>query len=140
MRDLKFNLISLMFRLKPSLKREVGKDSSRRVLSKMKNHYKEIDKREPQKKGIMTYHRQLWIIGLSLYRAMQEESYNIDFNDYFAYELESLKPLEEDGLIELSEQSIKVTPTGLLLLRAIAMKFDEYLIKDNAGKAYSKVI
>jgi hypothetical protein len=76
MRDLKFNLISLMFRLKPALKNEIGKDSSRRVLGKMKNHYKEIDKREPKKKGIMTYHRQLWIIGLSLYRAMQEESYN----------------------------------------------------------------
>jgi hypothetical protein len=76
MRDLKFNLISLMFRLKPALKSEIGKDSSRRVLGKMKNHYKEIDKREPKKKGIMTYHRQLWIIGLSLYRAMQEESYN----------------------------------------------------------------
>jgi hypothetical protein len=65
-----------MFRLKPALKSEIGKDSSRRVLGKMKNHYKEIDKREPKKKGIMTYHRQLWIIGLSLYRAMQEESYN----------------------------------------------------------------
>lgn len=69
-----------------------------------------------------------------------EQIYGIDFEDYFAYELETLKPLEEDGLIELSEQSIKVTPTGLLLLRAIAMKFDEYLIKDNAGKSYSKVI
>lgn len=78
MRDLKFNLISLMFRLKPSLKSEIGKDSSSRVLGKMKNHYKEIDKREPKKKGIMIYHRQLWIIGLSLYRAMQEESYNND--------------------------------------------------------------
>jgi hypothetical protein len=76
MRDLKFNIMSLIFRLKPALKNEIGKDSSRRVLGKMKNHYKEIDKREPKKKGIMTYHRQLWIIGLSLYRAMQEESYN----------------------------------------------------------------
>ncbi|MGB5290893.1 MAG: oxygen-independent coproporphyrinogen III oxidase [Lysobacterales bacterium] len=69
-----------------------------------------------------------------------ERKYGIDFNDHFALELESLKPLENDGLIELSEGTIEVTPTGLLLLRAIAMKFDEYLITDLQGKSYSKVI
>ena len=69
-----------------------------------------------------------------------ERKYGIDFNDHFALELESLKPLEDDGLIELSERTIEVTPTGLLLLRVIAMKFDEYLINDLKGKSYSKVI
>ena len=69
-----------------------------------------------------------------------ERKYGIDFNNHFALELETLKPLEDDGLIELSEQSLEVTPTGLLLLRAIAMKFDEYLINDLQGKSYSKVI
>ncbi len=69
-----------------------------------------------------------------------EQKFGIDFNDHFALELKSLKPLEEDGLIELSEGTIEVTPTGLLLLRAIAMKFDEYLINDLQGKSYSKVI
>ncbi|MGB7453801.1 MAG: coproporphyrinogen III oxidase, partial [Lysobacterales bacterium] len=69
-----------------------------------------------------------------------ERKYGIDFNDHFALELKLLKPLEDDGLIELSERTIEVTPTGLLLLRAIAMKFDEYLINDLQGKSYSKVI
>jgi oxygen-independent coproporphyrinogen-3 oxidase len=69
-----------------------------------------------------------------------ERKYRIDFTNHFALELESLKPLEDDGLIELSGQSIDVTPTGLLLLRVIAMKFDEYLINDLLGKSYSKVI
>jgi len=69
-----------------------------------------------------------------------ERKYGIDFNDHFALELKSLKPLEDDGLIELSESTIEVTSTGLLLLRAIAMKFDEYLINDLQGKSYSKVI
>jgi hypothetical protein len=73
MSNLKFYLISLMFKLNSALQHEIGKDSSRRVIDKMKNHYKEIDKREPKKKGIMGYHRMLLIIGLSLYRAMQEE-------------------------------------------------------------------
>ncbi|MDX2417094.1 MAG: oxygen-independent coproporphyrinogen III oxidase [Xanthomonadales bacterium] len=69
-----------------------------------------------------------------------ERKYGIDFNDHFALELRLLKPLEDDGLIELSERTIEVTPTGLLLLRVIAMKFDEYLINDLQGKSYSKVI
>ena len=69
-----------------------------------------------------------------------ERKYGIDFSNYFALELASLGPLEEDGLVELSEQNLEVTPTGLLLLRAIAMKFDEYLINDLQGKSYSKVI
>jgi len=69
-----------------------------------------------------------------------EHNYNIDFSDHFAFELELLKPLQDDGLIELTERSIEVTSTGLLLLRVIAMKFDEYLINDLQGKRYSKVI
>jgi oxygen-independent coproporphyrinogen-3 oxidase len=69
-----------------------------------------------------------------------ERKYNIDFSDHFAFELELLKPLQDDGLIELTERSIEVTSTGLLLLRVIAMKFDEYLINDLQGKRYSKVI
>jgi len=69
-----------------------------------------------------------------------ERKYGIDFNNHFALELASLAPLEDDGLVELSEQNLEVTPTGLLLLRAIAMKFDEYLINDLQGKSYSKVI
>ena len=69
-----------------------------------------------------------------------ERTYGIDFNTYFALELASLAPLQEDGLVELSEQNLEVTPTGLLLLRVIAMKFDEYLINDLQGKSYSKII
>jgi len=69
-----------------------------------------------------------------------EQKYGIDFTDHFALELELLKPLQDDGLIELTEHSLDVTSTGLLLLRVIAMKFDEYLINDLQGKAYSKVI
>ncbi len=69
-----------------------------------------------------------------------ERKYDIDFGDHFALELESLRPLQDDGLIDMDEQNLNVTQTGLLLLRAIAMKFDEYLLNDKAGKAYSKVI
>lgn len=69
-----------------------------------------------------------------------EKEFGIDFDEHFAVELDSLKPLKEDGLVEIDDQDLEVSPKGLLLLRAIAMKFDEYLVNDRAGKAYSKVI
>ena len=69
-----------------------------------------------------------------------DAKFGIDFSDHFALELESHKPPEEDGLLEVSEQAINVTSTGLSLLRVIGMKFDEYLIKDKQGKSYSNVI
>ncbi len=69
-----------------------------------------------------------------------EQEFGIDFTDHFALELESLRPLQADGLVDLSEDDIEISSVGLLLLRAIAMKFDEYLIKVNSTKSYSKVI
>jgi len=69
-----------------------------------------------------------------------EKEFGIDFSDHFALEMNSLRPLRNDGLIELTDQDLGVTSEGLLLLRAIAMKFDEYLVHDQPGKAYSKVI
>lgn len=69
-----------------------------------------------------------------------EQKHGIEFAEHFAFELDSLKPLEDDGLVRLSENDLEVTPNGLLLLRAIAMKFDEYLINDQTTKSYSKVI
>ncbi len=69
-----------------------------------------------------------------------EQEFGIDFTDHFALELDSLRPLQDDGLVDISEEKLEVSPVGLLLLRAIAMKFDEYLIEDHSEKAYSKVI
>ena len=69
-----------------------------------------------------------------------EQSFDIDFKAYFAEELESLKPLEADGLVRLEDDAIFVTPTGQLLLRAIAMVFDRYLREPAPEQRYSKVI
>ncbi len=69
-----------------------------------------------------------------------EQEFGIDFTDHFALELDSLRSLQDDGLVEISEEGLEVNPVGHLLLRAIAMKFDEYLIRDHSEKAYSKVI
>jgi oxygen-independent coproporphyrinogen-3 oxidase len=56
-----------------------------------------------------------------------ERRHAITFKDYFAEGLEKLRPLEDDGLVRVEHDRIKVTARGRLLLRNIAMCFDRYL-------------
>jgi len=56
-----------------------------------------------------------------------EANFNIDFNIYFADALNELGEMHKDGLIELTENSIKVMERGKLLIRNICMVFDAYL-------------
>ena len=67
-------------------------------------------------------------------------SYLIDFNHYFATELNELREFEQLGLVDLDEEWITVTPKGRLLVRNICMVFDRYLRQDRERRRYSKVI
>jgi oxygen-independent coproporphyrinogen-3 oxidase len=67
-----------------------------------------------------------------------EDKYNIGFNEYFASELQSLKTMEQDGLLVLSAKKIDVLPAGRLLIRNICMAFDRYLAQKQ--QQFSKVI
>jgi len=49
-------------------------------------------------------------------------------------------PLEQDGLVQLDADTIRVTPRGRFLLRSIAMPFDAYLSARLAEQRFSKVI
>jgi oxygen-independent coproporphyrinogen III oxidase len=69
-----------------------------------------------------------------------ELAYLIDFHKYFALELELLRKLAADGLVEIDRDWIAVTPKGRLLVRAICMVFDRYLREREARATYSKVI
>ena len=62
------------------------------------------------------------------------------FAEYFAPEIASLAPLAIDGLVELDDRRLKVTPRGRLLVRAIAMHFDCYLLAAQRSTQYSRVI
>ncbi|EDY83723.1 oxygen-independent coproporphyrinogen III oxidase [Verrucomicrobiia bacterium DG1235] len=62
----------------------------------------------------------------------------IDFSDYFGGEVESLRALEQDGLVAFTGTGLKVTPLGRLLIRNVASRFDGYL--DTAAKGFSKAI
>ena len=67
-------------------------------------------------------------------------SYLIDFDHYFATELEDMAEYEKLGLVELDSGAITVTPKGRLLVRNIAMAFDRYLRQDRERRRYSRVI
>jgi oxygen-independent coproporphyrinogen-3 oxidase len=69
-----------------------------------------------------------------------EDRHGIAFHDYFATELEALKPLSDDGLIELAPDAITVTARGRLLVRTVAMVFDRYLREQRERARYSRVI
>jgi oxygen-independent coproporphyrinogen-3 oxidase len=68
-----------------------------------------------------------------------EAQFGIDFDTYFERELEELKPMEEDGLLTLSSDGIKVTPLGRLLIRNICMVFDIYT-KRRKERRFSRTI
>ena len=67
-------------------------------------------------------------------------TYKIPFAGYFAPDLEALKPLAADGLVELTDRSVRVTIRGRLLVRTVAMQFDRYLREAQQKAQYSRVI
>lgn len=66
--------------------------------------------------------------------------WGIDFDTYFATELEQLGRMADDGLLRRSMGRIEVLPPGRLLIRNICMVFDRYLGAQAGGARYSKVI
>ena len=68
------------------------------------------------------------------------QAYLLDFERFFARELEALQALADDGLLTLDKQSITVTARGRYLVRAIAMVFDRYLQADLDRSRFSKII
>lgn len=68
-----------------------------------------------------------------------EAKFNIDFWEHFKDELNELEELKD--FIEISPQKIKVNETGTLLIRNIAMCFDEYMVKfKDVKNSFSKTV
>jgi len=53
-------------------------------------------------------------------------AHGVDCRRHFAAELERLQPLAAEGLVALGDDSLRVTPAGRFVLRAIAMVFDAH--------------
>ena len=70
------------------------------------------------------------------------QEFQIDFDHYFADELQRLEPFREDGLILLNPDEIRTTALGRIFIRNAAMLFDPYLEKQhlNAKPLFSKTL
>lgn len=69
-----------------------------------------------------------------------ENSWTINFQDYFASELETLREMADDGLISYDHRQITVMPKGRFLIRNICMVFDVYMNQQKQKSSFSKVI
>lgn len=69
-----------------------------------------------------------------------ESQWDLQFSDYFAEDLKLLAPLAKDGLVDVSESAVVVTPKGRLLIRNICMCFDAYLRQKARLQQFSRVI
>jgi len=72
--------------------------------------------------------------------AEYECCFELEFTEHFVPEMEVLKRQAEDGLLELDDDGFTVTPAGRLLLRNVAMVFDEYLARAADNRPFSHVI
>ncbi|WGE32701.1 oxygen-independent coproporphyrinogen III oxidase [Actinobacillus genomosp. 2] len=69
-----------------------------------------------------------------------QAEYHIDFKQYFAEDLALLEPLAKDGLLEINENSIVVSPRGRLLIRNICLCFDVYSRQLAKRQQFSRII
>ncbi len=69
-----------------------------------------------------------------------ELAHLIKMREAFAPEFENLKPLEEMGLVTVTDQDIQVTAMGWYFVRAIAMVFDKHLQADKVRERFSRII
>ena len=54
--------------------------------------------------------------------------------------MDELERLAADGLVEIDDDWIHVTPRGRLLVRAVCMVFDRYLRETEQRARYSRVM
>lgn len=66
-----------------------------------------------------------------------EATHGLDFQSYFARERAALVPMQDDGLVQMDDRAIRVTPVGRLI-RNVCTVFDDYL--SCAPATYSRAI
>ncbi len=69
-----------------------------------------------------------------------EQKWGIKFNHYFESALVHLRGMAGNGLLEMNDELISVTPSGRLLARTICMEFDRYLQESKKEQHFSRVI
>ncbi|MEL0628418.1 oxygen-independent coproporphyrinogen III oxidase [Psychromonas aquatilis] len=69
-----------------------------------------------------------------------EQQFNIDFDAYFAEDMQLLQTFIDDQLVSVNDDMIQVSATGQLLIRNICMCFDVYLRNKARQQQFSRVI
>lgn len=84
------------------------------------------------------------IMALMCHRQLEFESIDlghlIDFKSYFAPELDALRGLQAQGLVEVSKTGIQITDRGWLFVSTVVMVFDRYLQADRARARFSRIL
>ena len=66
---------------------------------------------------------------------------NVDFRSYFKNEILALQPFIDDDILTIDEKSINISFTGTMIVRNIAMIFDNYMkAHSQSNKIFSKTI
>lgn len=69
-----------------------------------------------------------------------EVAWLLDFRSYFGPELALLREPAEEGLVELADDAIQLTPRGWYFVRAVASVFDRYLQADRSRSQFSRLL
>jgi len=69
-----------------------------------------------------------------------ERTLGVDPRTEYADALRELEPMVADGLVELDDAGLRVTPRGRFFLRNICMPFDAYLKQPSEGPLYSRTV
>lgn len=64
--------------------------------------------------------------------------FELDFQQYFAAELQVLEALIEDQLLQMDEQGLTVLPRGQILIRNVCMIWDAYLKQQQGQQVFSR--
>jgi oxygen-independent coproporphyrinogen III oxidase len=69
-----------------------------------------------------------------------EKQFNINFIKYFVWGLRNLTEMQNEDLLEISNDSLKVKNMGRMLIRNIAMSFDGYIERKEDKAKYSRTV
>jgi len=71
---------------------------------------------------------------------MFEREFGIDFHQHFEDSLADLQEMQDDGLLTLTDSKLTVLPAGRLMIRNVAMVFDEHLRNKTQQTSFSKTL
>ncbi len=69
-----------------------------------------------------------------------QSQFGVDPAVHFVDALAELAPMVEDGLVEVSDRSLRVTPRGRFFLRNVCMPFDAYLATPGDKPIFSRTV